>query len=140
LEFVYKIPGHLQGHLEGIPDKQLQALTTMMFEYAINHRMLDYPKLHIERQVDSTLSLLKELQLLTKKDNSHVLDMLLDLNSKVDRIMTIGSIRSYTEEVPTDESDTYAFDSVEDVSEPGLQQESIDLSDGGDDWLDDIEK
>lgn len=56
MKFLYEVPPHLEGHLGNMDTKALKQLTTNLYEIAISQRLLTYPKLHIEKQVDDLVN------------------------------------------------------------------------------------
>ena len=89
MEFRYKIPAHLAPYLGDMNDKALEKLTTMLFEFAINHRMLDYPKLYIERQVDDVVGSMSLLLTQNDKMYKSLTEEMKRLASQVERMSMV---------------------------------------------------
>ena len=86
MEIRYDIPKHLEGILGNIPEDKLGMLLTVIFEYAIQHRMLDYPKMEIEKEVTFIKQLCSEIKSKQTSEFSMVLQLLTDVNDKLNRM------------------------------------------------------
>jgi hypothetical protein len=83
MELRYQIPTHLEGFIGNIPEPQLNALVTMLFEYAIQHRMIDYPRTEIENSVDEIRRLVGDVKSKQSLENSLILQMLSSMNMQI---------------------------------------------------------
>lgn len=83
MKIEYEIPKHLEGILGNIPEESLQKLITVVFEYAIQHRMLDYPKLEIEKEVTNIKQICLEMRSKQLSEYSLILQLLTDIYSRI---------------------------------------------------------
>ena len=113
MDFRYIIPQHLEPYLSDMDDKALNKLTTMLFEIAVNHRLLDYPKLYIEKQVDDMVTAMSLVLSQNDKMLRIVTEELTRMNSKLDKAtLSVTTPNSY---ISTDKRLDYG--NVEDADE-----------------------
>lgn len=96
MDFKYEIPTHLEPYLADMDVKALNKMVTMLFEFAVNHRLLDYPKLHIERQVDDIVHVVS--QLLTQNDKlvRTFSEEMRELKAQVEKMSMVRIESTYT--------------------------------------------
>lgn len=124
MKIEYHLPSFIEGHLSGISEEQLQKLITMLLEYAINHRMLDYPKMKIESDVEETLNITKKIKSGLKRDSMQTLELLKSVNTKLDKVLTLNAQRdSYEVEEPVIE----IYKDEEEEFEIEEDEEDVDL-------------
>lgn len=83
MELRYEIPEHLKGFIGNIPEPQLCSLITMLFEYAIQHRMLEYPRTEVEENVEDIKNMFLNLQAKQSTDNAVLINMLASMQSSI---------------------------------------------------------
>jgi len=123
VDFRYKIPNHLQGYLGDMQEDKLTQIMTVMFEMAINHRMLDYPKLHIERQVDDISSALVQLVRQTELSNRRLTEQVNVLSKQIVDLGRVYAPRSELEDLSRQyEEETEDVDNYDDMERQGDAQ------------------
>jgi hypothetical protein len=84
MDFKYEIPQHLEGFISNIPEDQLNMLVTFLFEFAIHHRMLEYPRTEIENEVINVRQLCLDIKEKQHSELAIITQLLVDISSKLD--------------------------------------------------------
>lgn len=101
MEFRYIIPKHIQGYLEDIPESTLQVIMTYMFELAIQHRMIDYPRFSVEQDITEMKESLAQIILNNQSDISKILESIDNLTCRLDTLGLVAAPRVHTSELAT---------------------------------------
>lgn len=83
MELRYRIPEHLEGFVGDWNESQLSSLVTVLLEYAVQHRLIDYPRTEIEDSVSEIRQTVMDIKSKQSLESSIMLQMMSNVNAQL---------------------------------------------------------